>query len=88
MEKADENTELEKAVNMVENAGYVAISPKHILLIPVIEELSTLLEKEGFRVEKAKIERRKNRRATGRILLSVYPIASLAHLLKKEIAND
>jgi hypothetical protein len=76
----EDDTELEKAMDVVQKAGCVVIQPLALAAKPYIGELSTLLESGGYRLDMAKIERDDRGKATGAIALSVYPFKKLESL--------
>jgi hypothetical protein len=77
MNATTEKSELEKAMEFLEKAGYVVGHPLSPAAKPYISELSDVLEAAGYRLDEAKIERGENIHATGRILLAIYPISVL-----------
>jgi hypothetical protein len=72
----NQETELDKAINLVNKRGFMVVPPFSLSAKPYIQELSDLVECAGYRLDEAKIERDGNK-ATGRILLAVFPFKAL-----------
>jgi hypothetical protein len=69
--------EVKKAIKTVQKAGYSVVSPKTIIQEPIISDLSNVLEKAGYRIDEAKIERIERYcglEATGRITFTVVAL--------------
>jgi hypothetical protein len=81
--EAAEKSELEKAVDIVFQGGYKVVHPLALVARPYIREISDVLEAAEFRLDEAKVERNEGGRATGRILLAVFPFKVLERLEKE-----
>jgi hypothetical protein len=73
-------SELENAIAIVNGAGYTVIHPLAPVAKPYIGELSDIAERAGYRLDEAKIERSEKGKATGRIILTVFPFKVLEYL--------
>jgi hypothetical protein len=67
-----DESELKKAIEVLEKGGYAVVHPFSLAAKPCIRELSDVLEAVGYRLDEAKIERNENCKQTGRILFAVY----------------
>lgn len=70
-------SELKKAIALLEQGGYAVVKPLSLAAKPYIRELSDVVEAAGFRLDEAKIERDLHGKSTGRILLAVYTFKTL-----------
>jgi hypothetical protein len=70
-------SDLDKAIELVTQSECVVVHPLALAATPYIQKLSELFESAGYRLDEAKIERRENGTATGRILLAVFPFHAL-----------
>lgn len=81
-----DKSETEKAMELLGKCGYVVGHPLSPAANPYIRELSDVLEAAGYRLDEARVERREiGGRATGRIVLALYPFKTLE---KKEREGD
>jgi hypothetical protein len=76
---ADES-EIEKAAGLLEKSGYIVVSPFSLSAKPYIRELWDVLDAAGYRLDEAKVERETSGRATGRIMLAIFPFKVLGKL--------
>jgi hypothetical protein len=74
---AAKQSKLEKAKTLVCGAGNFILSRNAMIAKPVIRDLSDLLEKAGYRVDEAKIERFDDMGASGRITFTVFPLDAM-----------
>lgn len=80
-----EKSELDKAIKLIQEQGFAVVYPLSLVAKPYIRELSDVLEAAEYQLDEAKIERNETGRATGRIMLSVFPFKVLE---KKEREGD
>jgi hypothetical protein len=80
-----EKSELEKAVELVKKNGCEVIHPFAMAGKPYIQKLSDVVEAAGYRLDEAKVER-EDGRATGRIILAVFPFKVLEKLEQEKRA--
>jgi hypothetical protein len=68
--------DIQKAIETINNAnaGYTVIYPDSVVQKSIIKDLSDVLEKAGYRIDEAKIERNEGLKATGRILFTVVAL--------------
>jgi hypothetical protein len=75
---------LEEALKTVEENGYVPLNPFALAARPYVNEVADFVEKAGYRVDSIEIERDKDCKASGRILLAIYPL----HILERMEKDD
>jgi hypothetical protein len=76
-------TELDKAINLVEENGFIVVERFSLAKNQYIRKLIGLLEDSEYRVDEATIERNENGKATGRIILGVFPYKVLEEKERK-----
>jgi hypothetical protein len=73
----NDESDLKKAIELLKKCGYAVVEPLSLVAKPYIREISDVVEAAGYRLDEAKIERRENGTATGRILLAILSFKEL-----------
>ena len=68
---------IDEALGVLKKAGFTVIHQDSLVQKPVIRDLSDVLEKAGYRIDEARIERNENHRTSGRIMLTVFALEKM-----------